>query len=64
MAVGLEPDNLEYRQNYTIALSDTQQYDAALDEAQAALSLARKQQKPDDEAILQQVIALLQDKSE
>ncbi len=42
-AVALDPDNLEHRLNYSIMLSDTLEYQAALQESQEGLSLAQKQ---------------------
>lgn len=47
-AVALAPDNLQYRQNYAIVLSNTHQYDRALDEAQAALALAQQHGNNDE----------------
>ncbi|NJP07923.1 MAG: hypothetical protein HC837_21020 [Chloroflexaceae bacterium] len=46
-AVELAPDDLELRRNYTIVLSDTKNYDEALDQARDALSMAREQDAGD-----------------
>jgi tetratricopeptide (TPR) repeat protein len=45
----LQPQSLEARRNYTLALSDTRQYSQALAEAQALLGLAQQQQLPQDQ---------------
>jgi tetratricopeptide (TPR) repeat protein len=47
-AVELAPDDLKIRQQYTSVLSQTQQYDAALQQAQSALQLAQSQQRKDE----------------
>ncbi len=60
-AVALQPGNLEYRRNYTIILSNTQQYAQALNEAQTTLELARARNASESEvALLQNLIAFLQ----
>lgn len=60
-ATALQPQSLEYRRNYTLVLSDTRRYDAALSEAQNALSLAQSQNVPDNEvAQLQALVSFLQ----
>jgi len=45
----LQPQSLEAHRNYTLVLSDTRQYPQALAEAQTLLSLAQKQQLPQDQ---------------
>lgn len=55
--VAIEPQNLEYRRNYTIVLSDTQRYDQALAEARNTLSLA--QARPGREQDIAQMQALI-----
>lgn len=60
-ATTLQPQNMEYRRNYTIVLSDTRQYTAALNEAQVALNLAQSQSAQETEiAQLQALISFLQ----
>lgn len=58
-AVALAPDNLQYRQNYAIVLSDTQQYDRALDEAQAALAIAQNDGNEEEIVRFETFIAFL-----
>ncbi len=43
-AVELDPDNVEYNRNYTIVLSDTQDYEQALTVAQTTVALAQDQE--------------------
>jgi tetratricopeptide (TPR) repeat protein len=57
------PDNVAYRQQYSLALSDTLQYDAALEQAQAALSMAQQQKLDRQIADLQQLIAVVRSKA-
>jgi tetratricopeptide (TPR) repeat protein len=45
----LQPNNVEVRQNYALVLSDTQQYQQAVTEAEALLSLAQQQQLPEQQ---------------
>jgi tetratricopeptide (TPR) repeat protein len=60
-AASLSPQSFEYRRNYTIVLSDTQQYDRALAEAQATLGLIQGQQgRESDSGQIQALIAYLQ----
>lgn len=61
--VQLEPNNFTYRQQYTTVLSDTQQFDAALEQAQQALSLAQQQQLTRQADDLQRMIDLLRTKT-
>jgi hypothetical protein len=42
----LQPNSIEARRNYTLVLSDTQQYQQATDEALKMLALAQEQQAP------------------
>ncbi len=58
-ALALDPGNVAYRRLYTIALSDTQQYDAALAQAEQAKTLAEQQQLTQYASDLQQLIDLL-----
>jgi tetratricopeptide (TPR) repeat protein len=62
-AVELDPDNVGNRKNYTIILSDTNQYNQALTQATVALSLTRQAEPPDEQEIqqLQYLIALLEE---
>lgn len=62
-AIRLNPNALEYYQNYTIALSDTHQYAAALEAARSALALARKQGKSDEVVRWEQLVNTLDQKS-
>lgn len=59
----IDPSNVTYRQQYTAALSDTQQYDAALDQAQQALKLAQDQQADQAVADLQKMIDVITPKA-
>ncbi len=60
-AVELEPDNLGNRRNYTIILSDTNQYSRALAQATAALSLTQQQDGSAEEAAqLEYLIGVLE----
>lgn len=47
-AVSMAPDDVRIRQQYTAVLSQTQQYDAALQQAQTGLQLAQSQQRKDE----------------
>lgn len=60
--LGIAPDNVTYRQQYSLVLSDTQQFAAALQQAEAALGLAQQQQLERQVAELQQLIALMRTK--
>jgi Tfp pilus assembly protein PilF len=63
-AVALEPENLEFRRNYTLVLSDTQDYAAAVSEARQTLALAQAQSGREAEAAqLEALIAFLQQKA-
>ncbi len=63
-AVALEPNNLEFRRNYTLVLSDTQNYAAAVSEAQQTLALAQAEPGRENEAAqLEALIAFLQQKA-
>ena len=59
-AITLAPDDINLRQQYTVALSETQQYDAALQQAQAGLKLAQTQQSKTDVDRLTQLVATIQ----
>src|SRR5205823_5744470 len=59
-AVTAAPDDIRLRQQYTVALSETQQYDAALQQAQAGLQIAQTQQRKDDIDRLSQLVATIQ----
>lgn len=53
-AITLAPQDITYRQQYTLALSETQQYDLALQQAQAGLQIAQTQQsKPNIDSFTQ-----------
>lgn len=58
-----EPQNVTYRQQYTVALSDTQQFDAALQQAEQALALAKQQQLSREADSLQQLIDMMRTKA-
>lgn len=63
-AKALQPENLEYRRNYTIILSDTRHYAQALSEAQSTLELAQNQQASQQEVLqLEALIAFLQQRA-
>lgn len=47
--VRLQPGNFEAHRNYTLALSDTRQYQQAVQAAQSTLALAQQQQRPEQE---------------
>jgi hypothetical protein len=59
-AITMAPDDINLRQQYTVALSETQQYDAALQQAQAGLKLAQTQQSKTDVDRLTQLVATIQ----
>lgn len=61
--VQAHPENLTYRRQYTVALSDTQQFDAALQQAEQALALARQQQLSEQADSLQQLIDMMRTKA-
>jgi tetratricopeptide (TPR) repeat protein len=58
-----DPQNVTYRQQYTVALSDTQQFDAALQQAEQALALAKQQQLSREADNLQQLIDMMRAKA-
>jgi tetratricopeptide (TPR) repeat protein len=61
--VQLEPENIEARQNYTLVLSDSQQYSQAAAQAEILLNLAQQQGANDQElAALQGLLIFLQHK--
>jgi hypothetical protein len=45
----LQPNSMEARRNYTLVLSDTQQYQQATDEALKMLAIAQQQQAPEEQ---------------
>ncbi len=57
--VQADPQNVTYRQQYTVALSDTRQFDAALQQAEQALALAQQQQLSREAADLQRLIDMM-----
>ena len=59
-AITMEPDNVRFRQQYTLALSTTQQYDAALQQAQAGLQLAQAQKSESDITTLTRLVEDIQ----
>ena len=54
--VAADPQNVTYRQLYTQTLSDTLQYDAALQQAEQALALAQQQQLSRQTGDLQKLV--------
>ncbi len=62
-ALALDPGNITYRRMYTTALSDTLQYDAALQQAEQALALAQQQQLEQQTAELQRLIEVIRPKA-
>jgi tetratricopeptide (TPR) repeat protein len=61
--VQTEPQNVMYRQQYTLALSDTRQFDAALQQAEQALTLAQQQQLSREATDLQALIDMMRAKA-
>jgi tetratricopeptide (TPR) repeat protein len=61
--VQTEPQNVAYRQQYTLALSDTRQFDAALQQAEQALALAQQQQLSREATDLQALIDMMRAKA-
>ncbi len=59
-ATAFSPSEVSIRQQYTLALSDTLQYDAALSQAQIGLQLAQAQNRADVTTKLNQIIAAIQ----
>ncbi len=59
-AITLAPDNVKFRQQYTVALSETQQYDAAIEQAEAGLKLAETQERKTEADSLNQLVQTLQ----
>jgi len=45
----MQPQSIDARRNYTLALSDTKQYQQAVTEAQSMLTLAQQQKLPEDQ---------------
>jgi tetratricopeptide (TPR) repeat protein/O-antigen ligase len=62
-AISSVPDSVAYRQQYTLALSATEEYDLALQQAQAGLELARTQQREADITTLTRLIETLQQRT-
>lgn len=62
-ALVLDPNNVALLQQYTVALSDTLQYPAALQEAQQALQQAQQQQLSTEVTTLQRIIDTLRTKT-
>ncbi|GAC1639201.1 MAG: O-antigen ligase family protein [Herpetosiphon sp.] len=58
--IALAPDNVQVRQQYTVALSDTRQYDNALNQAQTALQMAQQQKRDDVTTQLKRMITVLE----
>ena len=58
-----EPQNVAYRQLYTQVLSDTLQYDAAVQQAEKALELAQRQQQNRLTADLQDLLEMMRAKA-
>lgn len=61
--VQADPQNVAYRQLYTQALSDTLQYDAALEQAEQALALAQQQQLSRQATDLQKLVEAMRAKA-
>jgi tetratricopeptide (TPR) repeat protein len=62
--IQLQPDSIDARRNYTLVLSETQQYPQATAEAEALLSLAQRQQRSQEEQLaIQGLVDFLKDKS-
>jgi tetratricopeptide (TPR) repeat protein len=59
-AVAVQPASLQYRRNYALVLSDTNQLPQALEQAQAALQAAQQQGAQADAQQLQALVELLQ----
>jgi tetratricopeptide (TPR) repeat protein len=60
----LQPQSLDARRNYTLVLSETEQYPQATVEAQNLLSIAQQQQRPQEEqTAIEGLINLLKEKS-
>jgi hypothetical protein len=60
----LQPNSIDARRNYTLVLSDTQQYQLATDEALKMLALAQQQQAPQEQtAAIQGLIEYLKAKA-
>ena len=59
-AISTVPDSVAYRQQYTLALSATEEYDLALEQAQAGLELARTQKREADVTTLTKLVEALQ----
>jgi O-antigen ligase len=59
-AIAAAPDNVRYRQQYTLALSRTEEYDAAIEQARAGLQLAQQQQREADVETLNRLLQELQ----
>jgi tetratricopeptide (TPR) repeat protein len=59
-AIGTAPTDLRVRQQYTAVLSDTQQYDSALQQAQAGLQIAQSQQSKEDVDRLTRLVEAIQ----
>ncbi|HZG65950.1 MAG TPA: hypothetical protein VEZ12_04360, partial [Herpetosiphonaceae bacterium] len=59
-AIAEAPDNVKYRQQYTLALSRTEEYDAAIEQARAGLQLAQQQQREADVETLNRLLQELQ----
>ncbi|HEX6292849.1 MAG TPA: tetratricopeptide repeat protein [Herpetosiphonaceae bacterium] len=58
-----DPQNVTYRQQYTVALSDTQQFDAALEQAEQGLALAQQQQLSREAEDLQRLLDMMRTKA-
>jgi tetratricopeptide (TPR) repeat protein len=60
----LQPQSLDARRNYTLVLSETEQYPQAAVEAQNLLSIAQQQQRPQEEqTAIEGLINLFKEKS-
>jgi tetratricopeptide (TPR) repeat protein len=62
-AVLAQPSNLQYRRNYALVLSDTNQLDAALTQARAAADLAGQQGNQAEQQMMQGLVQLLENQT-
>jgi tetratricopeptide (TPR) repeat protein len=63
-AITLDPSNVPIRRQYTVALSDTLQFDAALQQAEQGLQQAQQQQLTNETTTLQRLIDTLRTKTQ
>ncbi len=63
-ALVLDPNNVPIRRQYTVALSDTLQFEAALQQAEQGLQQAQQQQLTNETTTLQRIIETLRTKTQ